>query len=336
MSGGPLWTDESNVFWEIGGALYRREASLNLQNFVYYTSLETAEKIISSRTVWMRNSAHMNDSTEICYGFECLEQAWNMPGGTRFRKAVSFRAGVEEIIRAWFERGGTTFRDNVYLTCVSEHLPAEHAGGRLSMWRAYGRKNGVAMVLKPEALLVFDSYIPVYALPVLYGGVEDANAHLDHVASELEYINWAVTNDRNSWDAPEHLDDDSFVLSASAYFQALATRIKHPGFREEREWRIIYIDELFPVPFFGLLRPRLKAHTACINNQRQVIYTLPLDGSVPESKTLASIIDHVIVGPGLSQEETAQRMILALESLGFEDAKRRVRLSDIPLRAPDA
>lgn len=40
--------------------------------FVYYTSAETATRIIRNKQIWLRNTTTMNDYSEVQHGFQCL------------------------------------------------------------------------------------------------------------------------------------------------------------------------------------------------------------------------------------------------------------------------
>ena len=53
------------------------------RRFAYYTTADTAMKILRSKQIWLRNTAVMNDSSEVDYGFSCFESAYRgKPGGT--------------------------------------------------------------------------------------------------------------------------------------------------------------------------------------------------------------------------------------------------------------
>jgi hypothetical protein len=50
------------------------------QRFVYYTTADTAVKIIKNKEIWMRKSHLMNDYREIEHGFDCLHKAYKNHG----------------------------------------------------------------------------------------------------------------------------------------------------------------------------------------------------------------------------------------------------------------
>ena len=44
--------------------------------FVYYTTADTASRILGNRQVWMRSTTAMNDYMEVEHGFDCLNAAY--------------------------------------------------------------------------------------------------------------------------------------------------------------------------------------------------------------------------------------------------------------------
>lgn len=122
------------------------------RRFVHYTSAEAAMAILRSREVWMRKSSCMNDFMEVTHGRDCLVNAYNCEIGAEFKRALeAIFPGTSRQVQETFDTLLPQLFTETYLTCVSEHLEAEDVFGRLSMWRAYGKGTGVALVLKSAA-----------------------------------------------------------------------------------------------------------------------------------------------------------------------------------------
>lgn len=148
------------------------------------------------------------------------------------------------------------------MTSLCEH---EHTDclGRLSMWRAYGgTRGGVALVFKPEVITDPSLNLGLYPSPVLYGDAAEFFAELTAVAEALE-------------DRPEliaAIDDLSVtqVVAGTLHFAMLS--LKHRGFEEERECRILCpTRELAP----GAAVRRLVRSIAGIPHQ---LYEVPFHG----------------------------------------------------------
>ena len=58
------------------------------RRFAYYTTADTAMKILESKQIWLRNTAVMNDYSEVEYGSECIESAYRAEPGDRLNTAL--------------------------------------------------------------------------------------------------------------------------------------------------------------------------------------------------------------------------------------------------------
>src|ERR1700730_2117366 len=98
----------------------RTLAALNSgQRFVYYTSADTAMRIIRSNEVWMRKSSLMNDYREIEHGFDCLNNAYKANRDRLLAVFDGMFPGFCEKLEALFNGWLPNFRTDTYITCVS-------------------------------------------------------------------------------------------------------------------------------------------------------------------------------------------------------------------------
>jgi hypothetical protein len=67
----------------------KREVMDSGCRFVYYTTADTATKILESKQIWLRNTAVMNDYSEVQYGFQCLYDAYKTEPGNNFNTALN-------------------------------------------------------------------------------------------------------------------------------------------------------------------------------------------------------------------------------------------------------
>ena len=115
-------------------------------------------------------------------------------------------------------------------------------------------------------------------------------------------------------------------LAGSYYYAALST--KHPGFSEEREWRVVFNPTLDPA---GHL---VRAIEIC-RNEPQVVYKLPLRDAAEagiDGMALADVLDAMIIGPSDNPRAVRDAFVQLLSDAGVSDPERRVRTSDIPVR----
>ena len=128
--------------------------------FVYYTTADTAVALLKGRQVWMRSTTAMNDYMEVDHGFECLKAAYHDEPGKAFNGALdaSF-PGLANEVRDLFDGWLPQIRYDTYITCVSEHMPAEDRHGRLDppfplfmKSRMLGAKHGKPQHIEREVL----------------------------------------------------------------------------------------------------------------------------------------------------------------------------------------
>src|SRR6266436_91102 len=209
----------------------RSFAALNSgQRFVYYTSAETAMHILRGNEVWMRKSSLMNDYREIEHGLDCLISAYknNLPRLQAVFDGMfpGFCQRLEALFNGWLPN----FRADTYITCVSEHNASEDQHGRLSMWRAYGGVAGVAIVFHGGPFLRPSDALKAHTSPVAYLNDERFNREFTTLIESVE----------SNRDFVQSLDDQIVLSNIFSAFRYAVLCTKHPGFHEEREWRIIY------------------------------------------------------------------------------------------------
>ncbi|MFZ1725820.1 MAG: DUF2971 domain-containing protein [Albidovulum sp.] len=297
----------------------------NNSRFVYYTSASTGLKIINNEEVWLRNAAVMNDFSEVHHGQNCVHRVWtdNNIGG-RFKSFLeSLNPDGSNIFAKSFDADQHWRTTQSYILSISEHgdqSSKEDHYGRLSMWRAYGGDTNVAFVFKNRPFLAPTDALQAYTCPVQYKDVEDFliefGRNLDQIEKEFDFfkeIGW----------------EEVFPYFYQAFrYAVLAT--KHPGFSEEKEWRIVYS------PTHDVKR-RLIPATEVISGVPQIIYKIRLQNIAAEGllgMTLPELLDKILIGPTQYPVQIAEAFIAELKEVGVSDAEQRVAISGIPLRRP--
>jgi len=303
-------------------ALGRQSTALaNKTRFVHYTNADAAIKILDKKEVWMRKSSAMNDFREVHHGLDCLIRTFSKSeAGKKFRSVLNstfdgLDIEIAEIFDSWIPH----FQNNTYLTCVSEHNDTEDFYGRLSMWRAYGA-GGIAFVMNSKPFLSPSNALKAYTSPVAYLDDNGFQTQFDNVTSNInENLEFLQEQGR---DVVKNLVFHMFKMAV------LCT--KHPGFEEEKEWRVVYS------PSFQQ-SDRLIKDIQVINGVPQPIYKIPLN-DVPEEgfvgAEIPDLIERVIIGPTQFPLVTHEAIVEMLIKAGVkaEDAHKRVFISDIPLR----
>jgi DUF2971 family protein len=297
----------------------RTLAALNSgQRFVYYTNADTAMKIIRGNEVWMRKSSLMNDYREIEHGFDCLNNAYKSNKDRLLTVFDGMFPGFCQKLETLFNSWLPHFRSDTYITCVSEHDPSEDKHGRLSMWRAYGGVAGVAMVFRGGPFLRPSDALKAHTSPVAYLSDEQFRREFAALIDSVE----------SSRDFLVPLGDQIALNNIFQAFRYAVLCTKHPGFHEEREWRIIY------TPSFQK-SDRIIPTVESINGTPQSICRIPLQ-NVPEEKltglTLPELLDRVIIGPSKFPVGIYDALLVLLSEAGVENPADKIVVSDVPLR----
>lgn len=254
--------------------------------FVHYTSAEAAIKIIQSKRMWMRNTMCMADYSEVQHGFHLMNSFFLNPENNK-----TFIAALDNChpdvskdallaFSHWWERQ----RFETYITSISEHADSEDKHGRLSMWRAFGGNAArVALVFRLPYATEGSMNLNLLFSPVAY--LTEAETH--------ERIREVIGNLKENVEFLRSVDRPAIVRMAFYMLLAGVVCLKHEGFREEREWRAIYVPMLRASPL-------MKSSVFTVGGVPQTVYQIPLDASCDpavEDLDMGKILDRVIIGP---------------------------------------
>ena len=177
---------------------------------------------------------------------------------------------------------------------------------------------GVALVLNNTVFLGPSGSLNVYTSPVAYLNDEQFGDELGRIADAIEANQEIV----RAFDRRAVI---SYVFTAFK-FAALCT--KHPGFREEREWRVVYSPKMES-------SEHLTKQTQVIRGTPQPIYKIPLRNIPQEGIVgleLPELVDRIIIGPSDYASAMREAFDDLLASAGVKNSGGRVHVSTIPLR----
>jgi len=292
--------------------------------FVHYTNPETAMKMFANKEVWLRKSTQMNDFMEIEHGSACLSRAYRKHRDDIKTIFDDMFPGICKRVEEHFDGWLPTYRLGTHLTCFSEHddTPEKNEDriGRLSMWRAYGGFSGVAIVMNGgvfHAPITSDA-LKAYVSPVAYLTVDGFEQHFLWMLSQVQRL-------RDRFVA---LGEEGFFARVVHSFRYATLCTKHPGFLEEKEWRILYS------PAAAKSQVILES-VESVAGVPQKVCKLPLvdrpDLGI-DGISLPKLINRVIIGPTPYPFDIAEALVELLDKAGVENAWSKVFVSDIPLR----
>jgi hypothetical protein len=289
--------------------------------FVHYTSAEAAVNIIKTKRIWMRNTTCMSDYSEVKHGFDLLNNFFSKTENTaEFSNALdSCSKNIAQEAITLFNKWWGEIKSNTFIASISEHDDMEDYHGRLSMWRAFGGSSArVAIVFKIPWVTDATEVLNVRFNPIAYLKEEEV----------LNEIKTVIENVRNNLEFLRGIERQIILNHVFNMLVSGVTCLKHEGFREEREWRVIYAPRMWPSKV-------MEKDSEIIGGIPQIIYKLPLDGSVAkelQDLDISKIFDRLIIGP--TQFPLAQQEVFvdALNKAGIADADKRVFTSGIPIR----
>ena len=264
----------------------------------------------------------MNDHGEVAHGIRTILSVFHDKESARRDRLIGILdriasgAAAEGITR--FDKCIPHLPSSVYIGCLAQ-IPADDDMGLLSMWRAYAASgNGVALVMNSTPFLAQTDALAAYSTPVLY----------------LTDSEFADAVDRSLDSIEEHLAAFSLVtfeqLAHMVFWWLLmmAVSLKHKAFREEAEWRIVYIPGLWK-------SGAIASGVECIGGVPQIVQKIPLKndeasglfGAHPED-----LINRLIIGPTQFQDVVAEALVGSLVAAGVREPHSRLRFSSIPLR----
>jgi hypothetical protein len=211
-------------------------------------------------------------------------------------------------------------QSNTYISSISEHEDGEDSHGRLSMWRAFGGNTArVAIVFRIPFFSDAQDKLNIIFSPVAY--LDGLGAH-----SVMESVIQNITGNQQFI---RSVDRQYIVQIVFTMLYAAVVCLKHPGFHEENEWRVIHGPNRSP----SLL---VEHSTEIVAGVPQLVYKLPLD--VNASSSLADldfsrIFDRLIIGPSPYGWAMFQAFADVLKKCGVTNAEQRINFSGIPIRA---
>lgn len=264
-----------------------------------YTSMPTLVTLSQSKfgSVWASSARYMNDSQEFIYGRELFREV-----------LTDYRSGLKSPSRSWMGRITTVVLEeldkldanDVFCACFSRE------GDHLGQWRGYGA-GGLGCCVS------FD-YLKLQDLNGLHSWVIYDKQKQAELANLLfvEYLHTVVGPRirRENMDTMRDWASQELLRMLPALFMLF----KHPAFKEEREYRVIYTDDVNSSP---VARRGYRLSGALVIPYVELQYLSSVEPP----------IEMVRLGPGCSEQrniDSVRRML----SADFRNV--RVESSGIP------
>lgn len=254
--------------------------------FSHYTSAQSSINILDSKRFWMRNSSSMNDFMEVRHGLNLFKENEVIK---RIRDVFPRNRlhCFEKITEEFFNNNFAKMLRQTFIFSLSEHTDEDDLYGKLSMWRGYSHARGVSIVLDINKLTRLE-VLPIGFYPVSYVNDKQYNSKIDSIVDRIN-INKSVI---------EESSYNNLEKSVQAFYISEVFCTKHPGFQEEKEWRVVYFPELWTTSSDG---HSIEKIVATIGGVPQIVYQLVLENNnkigLSGFDLYEDLLDKIIIGP---------------------------------------
>jgi hypothetical protein len=285
----------------------------------HYTGAHGVRGILNSDRIWASGAQHMNDWMEVVYGYDIMMGTLRSlvgSGGMPKRSQLVFA----DVLRA-MELPDSPFVD-AYFAAFCEK------GNLLSQWRAYAGTQGFAvevdpLVIKGELTLTTKALARNLRLAKVEYDPERQRKGFRELIDELIATVEA-----------QHGNSDRLHGTLAEFVRVVlsswAATVKHPGFQEEQEWRVIF-------------QPLITIEEKYYSTEEFVIrvedYALVTHVELMPSKVLPHHarqapklpIKSITCGPNVSMRSTMRALEILLRNNGYEVVQ--ILKSEIPARS---
>ena len=283
-----------------------RHSSKEDLTLFHYTTLDGLKGILEERSIWLSHMSTLNDPLELQYGKKVVADIIN--DIIREENRAEVRRFYHSLLVQVNAFGTQVHHAFVACFCETEDL--------LSQWREYSDKGGgyslgFKFSLETKISLVADKFKNI-KIPMLRKVIYDKELQIDIVKKYLELINTRVLTvlDRNN--IPPQLHDKTHLASVTAMEAAnilldMIMTFKHPAFRIENEWRLIYVT-------MSSFKPEnLKFRDKLVPYHSFNIYNSEEDGS------FTFPVNKINFGPTFESANTRSSIILYIEHIAKKE-----------------
>lgn len=284
---------------------------------IHYTDSAGLLGIINSSSLWASHAQYLNDESEISYSHDLIEDIKNSilakyPGNNTDELHTNKIFKLRDFaMRLSYKSMAPKPQNDVYLTsfCETEDV--------LSQWRSYSNiGNGYAIGFKTKKLKKLNAKFKLRK--VIYS--REKQLQLLKKVIEI-YINSFIER-MNDEQAFEDEMASAYVKDLEIRLLEYSTYFKHPSFKEEKEWRMVFIQD----------QEHSSDEVNFRSSDRGIIPYLVLknvNGNL-ESQIHNLPISKIVIGPTVPSQNQAKKAIEMAVKRPYP--KIDVRFSHVPLR----
>jgi hypothetical protein len=246
------------------------------EKFLYhYTAVGTAEKIVRGRSLWATNIYYLNDGHEFTHGVAMM------------RNHLSSAAALSQRARVFRDEAEWAALDSPKM--VAFVVSFSEAGDLLSQWRSYCPPNrGVSLGFEPHILQSAAEAQGFRLLRCSYN-VRQQQLTMRRVANAARTAFSKASTDG---------ERAAVVTQFAETFARTAASFKDESFREEKEWRLVYIGDRGATKIeyregISTLVPYITFHLPVDNRERLRLRRIIL-GPTPHANLALSAVKDMV------------------------------------------
>lgn len=213
----------------------------------HYTSQRGLLGILSSNSLWATRIQYLNDSAEFVHALGLWKEALQLRVQRTEAESVlpsDSKARLKDIFERFREGFNCLSEIKIHVACFSED------GDSLSQWRGYCHAgSGFSLGFDSSQLVEAASAQRCFLAPCIYDPQRQADL--------VNRLFMGIFEDVGFWAPEKRKDSRTLCLDLAFDFVSLACVLKHPSFREEREWRIVTGEVSDEHPRIGIRESKL-------------------------------------------------------------------------------
>ena len=271
--------------------------ALKRSSLYHYTDLAGFRGIAAHHDLWLTHARYMNDVEELFRGHNiAVTLVRDLNAANNSVDWQAYLTHLEGLLR-------DRVSQDVYVCCFCE------TDDQLSQWRSYGA-NGTGVSIEVNLAGANLKALPREGLMCLWKVCYDAPTQTEILRKVIDFV----------YMLPGGTPEERGIVAAGIIWLFIPT-FKHHGFREENEWRLVFIPQNYSVDLeFRVARGMLVPYYSLMKLT---------DGS--SSPFGWPLITGVRIGPSPHQEMNYQSARMLLNQSPYSLAP--VTRSDIPFRA---
>lgn len=257
--------DLANVFLSYYVKEFNRIRRENI-NLAHYTNILSGYSILKKKEIWLRNITNMSDNMEVKWGLELFKIFLYDNNNLLYNRLTEALAQAHKDVKYWklvidemVDNFYEKYAKNTYILSLTEF---SNKNIDFNLFKSFCKDEGLIFIFN-------DNYNNEVVKTLNLSRVAYFNG-LEFKKYFIKFIESIETN-KNSIESCNLKDVEE--LFKQAIFYAILS-IKHPSFKEENEWRIVYCSEFGN---YSILSNLITNDNVEIKGNLEKIYKINLD-----------------------------------------------------------